>query len=57
MPIILPALICRTARLFRPPFLSTMGALASCWYWEKDQSWGLRDEGEESRRMAWCLEV
>lgn len=45
----LPALSCRTAFAFKRPSDWTMGVLASCWYWEKDQSFGLIEDGLESR--------
>lgn len=51
IPIILPALSCRTERTFHRPFLTT-GTEASFWYWLKDQSLGLMDAGEESRRIG-----
>lgn len=45
-----PALICLTALGFKPPFSFTTGVRASCWYCEKDQSFGLTLDGPESNR-------
>lgn len=41
VPSMLPSVICLTDFAFRPPWLLTMGARASFWYCEKDQSLGL----------------
>ena len=50
VPIMDPALICLTALGFKPPFSFTTGVRASCWYCEKDQSFGLTLDGPESNR-------
>lgn len=41
VPSMLPSVICLTDFAFNPPWLLTMGARASFWYCEKDQSLGL----------------
>lgn len=55
-PIMLPVLNCLIAPGFIRPW-RVIGAAASFWYWEMDQSFGLMADGEASnsigRRCAW----